>query len=85
MAQAKEKSFEASLKRLDEIVHMLESGEAPLAKSLALFEEGVGLVKDCTSQLDKAQAQIKILCTGADGTVSEKDFDPEQYKTTGKQ
>ena len=64
---------------------MLESGEAPLAKSLALFEEGVGLVKDCTSQLDKAQAQIKILCTGADGTVSEKDFDPEQYKTTGKQ
>ena len=38
-------TFEAAIARLEEIVRALESGSAPLDESLALFEEGVGLVK----------------------------------------
>lgn len=40
---AKEKlSFEESVKRLDEIVKLLERGDAPLSRSLKLFEEEYG-------------------------------------------
>ena len=41
-------TFESALSRLEEIVRAMESGSAALDSSLALFEEGVGLVKFCT-------------------------------------
>ncbi|MBR3300504.1 MAG: exodeoxyribonuclease VII small subunit, partial [Clostridia bacterium] len=37
-------SFEDSVKRLEEIVRHLEAGDLPLEASLALFEEGTGLI-----------------------------------------
>ena len=36
-----EKTFESALARLNEIVSALETGSAPLDKSLALYEEGI--------------------------------------------
>ena len=45
MAGKKKMTFEAALARLEEIVSAMESGDAMLDKSLALFEEGVGLGK----------------------------------------
>ena len=47
------KSFEEQLGRLEEIVALLERGDAPLADSLALFEEGTGLAGACTALLDE--------------------------------
>ena len=41
---AKKLSFEEKLSRLEEIVAALEKGDAPLADSLRLFEEGTKLV-----------------------------------------
>ena len=67
-------TFEQSLGRLDEIVRMLETGSAPLDKSLELFEEGVSLVKNCNSQLDNVEQRIKILSRNEEGAVIEKDF-----------
>jgi len=69
-----ELSFEAALARLEEIVGALESGTAALDDSLALFEEGVALVRLCNGKLDAAQQRIKII-TEEDGAVVEKDFD----------
>lgn len=43
---------------------MLESSDAELEKSLALFEEGASLVRDCTKALDDAQAKITIVDKG---------------------
>ena len=54
-------TFEQNLKRLEEIVKLLESSDAELDKSLALFEEGTALVRECTVALDNAQAKISIL------------------------
>lgn len=54
-------NFEAALARLSEIVKMLESGQAPLEESLALYEEGVGLVRLCNEKLDGAEKKIKAL------------------------
>ncbi len=67
-------TFEQALARLEEIVRMLESGSAPLDKSLELFEEGVKLVKMCNSQLDNVEQRIKILSKNESGEMAEYDF-----------
>ncbi len=67
-------SFEAAMARLEEIVRMLESGNAPLDMSLSLFEEGVALVKLCNSKLDTAEQKVKILTDAGDGTLVETDM-----------
>lgn len=70
----KEMTFEVAISRLEEIVRALESGSAPLDKSLALFEEGVALVKLCNSRLDNAEQKVKILTTAPNGTLTEVDM-----------
>ncbi len=67
-------TFEEALAKLEEIVRLLESGNAPLDKSLELFEEGVSLVKMCNSKLDNVEQRIKILSKGENGDIEEKDF-----------
>ena len=69
-----EMTFETALARLEEIVRAMESGNAMLDESLALFEEGVGLVKYCTTALDTAEQRVKILQKGEDGGAVEADF-----------
>ena len=51
---AKKFVFEEAMQRLEEIIGMLERGDAPLDESLALFEEGTGLIKQCRAALDQA-------------------------------
>ena len=58
------KTFEQNLKRLEEIVRALESSDAELDKSLALFEEGTALVRLCTRSLDEAEKKITVLTKG---------------------
>lgn len=72
-----EKSFESALSRLHEIVSALEGGTAPLDQSLALYEEGISLVRFCTEKLDAAEAQIKVLTRGDNGDIVERDFAAE--------
>jgi exodeoxyribonuclease VII small subunit len=67
-------SFEIALMRLEEIVKSLESGNAPLDMSLAMFEEGVSLVKYCNEKLDSAEQRIKILVMKQDGNYDEQNF-----------
>lgn len=67
-------TFEAAMTRLEEIVRALEGGNAPLDTSLALFEEGVSLVKFCNQKLDAAEQKVKILQRGDDGTLVETDM-----------
>ncbi|MBQ4065534.1 MAG: exodeoxyribonuclease VII small subunit [Clostridia bacterium] len=74
MNNEKEMTFEVALARLEEIVRELENGAAPLDQSLALFEEGIGLVKLCGSRLDAAEQKIRILTKKEDGSYDEKPF-----------
>ena len=57
----KELSFEEALGKLGEIVRILEAGEAPLDKSIQLFEEGIELSKTCTDLLEKAEQRVRFL------------------------
>lgn len=71
------KSFEQNMVRLEQIVALLERGDAQLADSLALFEEGTKLVACCSAMLDNAQQQIMKLRKGADGQLEEIPFEEE--------
>ncbi len=69
------KTFEEQITRLEEIVSMLERGDAQLADSLALFEEGTKLIAACSKQLDQAEQKVVRLMKGADGTPVELPFE----------
>ena len=61
-------SFEDALKRLEAIVHRLESGEASLDESIALYAEGDKLRGQCEKRLQDAQARIEKISLGPDGS-----------------
>ena len=65
-----ELSFEAALKRLEEIVRKLESGEASLDESIELYGEGDRLKQQCEARLQAAQARIEKIQFGRDGSPS---------------
>jgi exodeoxyribonuclease VII small subunit len=64
-----ELSFEAALKRLEAIVHRLESGEASLEESITLYAEGDRLRSQCEARLQAAQARIEKISVRPDGTA----------------
>jgi exodeoxyribonuclease VII small subunit len=75
-APADELSFEDALRRLEEIVRTLEKGEAPLDKSIELYQEGDKLKRHCEARLKAAQARIEQIAFGSDGKPAEaKPFD----------
>lgn len=57
----KDMKFELALKRLEEIVGLIESGKLDLDESIELFEEGMKLSVFCQKELKKADAKIKHL------------------------
>jgi exodeoxyribonuclease VII small subunit len=59
-----EQSYEQSLKRLEEIVKLLEEGGLPLEKTLELFSEGTALITSCSKYLDNAEQKIITLMNG---------------------
>ncbi len=54
-------SFEQSLERLQEIVRILEKGDASLTESLDLYNEATKLSVECKKLLEDAKLQIKII------------------------
>ena len=70
-------SFEQALGRLDEIVRSLESGDMLLSDSLALYEEGTGLIKACSKMLDQAEQKVVKLKKGPDRAPIELEFEEE--------
>lgn len=58
-------TFEDALAELESVVQDLERGDITLDQSLARYERGVALLKDCFGQLKTAEAKIREL-TGLD-------------------
>lgn len=70
--QIEKLSFEEALARLEETVRLLESGNVPLDDSLALFEEGIALVRLCNGKLDNAEQKVVKLKLNGDGSATEE-------------
>lgn len=71
------KSFESSLKELEQIVEQLEAGDLPLERSLQLFEQGVKLSRDCQQRLDEAENRVELLLKNGDGSFSRVRLDDD--------
>ena len=75
MESEQKPTFEKSIARINEIVTLLEKGDAELDKSLALFEEGVKLTETCGRLLDDAEQTVVRLQKAINGEPVESLFD----------
>lgn len=72
-----EMSFEEAMAELERVVGQLESGQAPLDQSIALYERGEALRKHCDDRLKAAELRVSRIIQGADGEAkSAEPFDP---------
>ncbi|MDO9513361.1 MAG: exodeoxyribonuclease VII small subunit [Elusimicrobiota bacterium] len=72
------KDFEKDLKRLEDIVALLEKGEAPLDESIKLFEEGIEKAAEMKKSLEEAKRKIEIISKKS-GLVTTEKFDEEEF------
>ena len=74
----KNKTFEESMQRLEQIVRTMERGEVPLEESIRLFQEGTELARNWGKLLEDAQLQVSKIMVSADGSPVEEEFRDEQ-------
>jgi exodeoxyribonuclease VII small subunit len=68
--------FEKKLKRLEEIVEKLESGELDIETTLELFQEGMQLGRDSRKMLDEIEIKVnKVLNADNEGNVETETID----------
>jgi exodeoxyribonuclease VII small subunit len=54
-------TFEQSLEELEQLVEKMEHGEMTLEQSLAAYERGIGLYRQCQNVLEQAQLRVRLL------------------------
>lgn len=69
--------FEEALGELEQLVESLEQGDLSLEESLARFERGVTLARECREALASAERKVQILLEreGEEGSLAELDPD----------
>jgi exodeoxyribonuclease VII small subunit len=60
-------SFEEALAELEKIVAELESGQAPLERSIESYQRGAALKKHCEDKLEAARLKVEKIVVGGDG------------------
>ena len=74
----KNKTFEESMQRLEQIVRTMERGDVPLEESIRLFQEGTELARNCGKLLEDAKLQVSKIMVSPDGSPTEEEFRDEQ-------
>ena len=72
----KKLDYEAAVKELETLVEKLEQGDISLEESLALYERGVLLTRDCQESLQAAEQKVKMLLQQS-GQNTLVDIDPD--------
>ena len=67
-------NFEENMKKLEEIAVELEKGNLDLDSSVAKFEEGMKISKECSEMLENAEKKITMLIKGENGELAEEKF-----------
>ncbi len=67
--------FETAMAELEAIVRRLEQGELSLEASLAQFERGITLARQCQQALDEAQRRVEILTAQGPRPFTEDEAD----------
>ena len=72
-----ERSFEESIKQLEEIVRKLEDQNTTLDEAMKLFETGVALSNDCAAKLENAKQAVNVLLE-RDGKMEKVEFEENE-------
>jgi exodeoxyribonuclease VII small subunit len=64
-------SFEQALAELEKIVSELESGQAPLERSIDIYERGAALKQVCEQRLEAARLRVEKIVIGPSGPSAE--------------
>ena len=64
-------SFKQAMKRIDEILDLLEKNEIELEEAILLFEEGLKLVNSCDTQLNSFKLKMDELMSNYEGDKHE--------------
>ena len=76
MKKSNPKSFEDSIKRLEEIASLLDNENVGLDQAISLYEEGIELSKSCMTKLKEAELKITMLKKNLDNeTIKETEFE----------
>lgn len=67
MSDIKDLSFEEAMRELEATVGKLETGEATLEESIALYERGALLRAHCEERLRAAEERVEKITLAADG------------------
>ena len=59
-------SFERALDELEQVVQKMEKGDQSLDESLAAYERGIALYRDCRQALERAEQRVRMLADPAD-------------------
>ena len=62
-------SFEQALAELEKIVSELESGQAPLERSIEMYERGAALKAHCEKRLEAARLRVEKIVMGPQGAT----------------
>ena len=65
-------SFERALDELEQVVQKMEKGEQSLDESLAAYERGIALYRDCRQALERAEQRVRMLADPADPERAEE-------------
>ncbi|MDO3376938.1 exodeoxyribonuclease VII small subunit [Geoalkalibacter halelectricus] len=65
-------AFEEALKKLEESVERLESGDLPLEEALSCFESGVRNAQLCRKALQDVESRVELLLKDKDGNLTLK-------------
>lgn len=66
-------SFEARVRRLEQIVQELDGEGVELARALALFEEGIAVLREAGEELGAAEAKVRVLVEKSHGVFELND------------
>lgn len=79
----KDPSFEQLFQELEATVQKLEAGSLTLDESLALFERGMQLAKQCGERLDRAELIVRELAPAAEGSPRPEEEREEEEEEGG--
>ncbi len=69
--------FERSIAEVESIIQRIEAGEVGLEESIAQYERGVALIKQCRAVLDRVEQRVADLTqqmkAGVEGSATTKD------------
>lgn len=63
--------FERALDELEQLVQKMEKGEQSLDESLAAYERGIALYRECQKALEQAEQRVRLLADPANPATAE--------------